>query len=500
LLFRRATAIGSYGAVFLIPFLAYASNILHSFYVKGSSLYDAGHYAYMLHDGGFNMQNPSTIGGGFLAIHISPLFILTTALGHLLPLSRIEFYAAFVGIGHALPGVAVFWLLVAGYGMTGPLQRVLAALLALAFTFDSLALAIARFPNLPMFFVGCAAMFLAAVALRRFTPVLVFFMLCLITREDSGLHLFALLSLYLLLRCWQGAKLREIRLVGGFAAAALSYSTSMFVLQSELPQHSSLLAIEYLGQPPFAHVTAASLGTLFVGWVIYRGYVVFPAIFAFGWAIVRRNPQVCLGYAACLPWSLLNLAAVKQLLSTLPSYYAFPFVLAGLWPLVGLRLVHRHGELGAVRREAVCGFALLTAASFIPSALPHNPTEMDLPADFFSPPSFARQINTDQALARLATAKELGKQVVDESVAALVPELYRPENILALPERVARLDSLIYFADGFQSALAKETADAAGLNYLYAVAGTAIRVASQQPVLRIDGLLAVTPPKISAPE
>lgn len=473
----RLIAILSCATVFLLPFLAYATNILHAFYARGSSLYDAGHYAYMLHDGGFDMRNPQAVGGSFLGVHISPLFFLTTALGHLLPLSRSQFYAAFVGLSHALPGLAVYWLLVSGYRMTEPYRRLLAALLALLFAFSGLALAIARYPNLPMFFVGCGAMFLTALVLRRFGVAALFFVLCLTTREDMGLHLFALLALALVLRAWQGAGREELTPVAGFAAAALLYSGSVIGIQLAFLHEHSLLVTEYLGQPPFAHVTAGSLAAWFLGWTVYRDYVVLPALVAVGWAVVRRNPQIALGYAAFLPWALLHLAAAKQLLASLPSYYAFPFALAAVWPLVGLYMAQRSGAAGSLA-EAICGFALLTVVSFLPSPRLHNPTEMHLPADFFSLPSFARQSATDRALARLAGAAELGTQVVDQSVAALVPELYRPPDIL--PERPRSApDAVIYFADGFQSSLARAVAESAGLTQTYAVPGTEIRVATR---------------------
>lgn len=485
----RLIVVMSWTAVCLLPFLAYAASTLHAFYLRGSALYDAGHYAYMLHDGGFDMQNPPAVGGSFLRIHISPLFLLTTVLGHLLPLSRSQFYAAFVGVSHALPGIAVFWLLVAGYRMNAPYQRLLAALLALLFAFSGLALAIARYPNLPMFFVGCASMFLTALVLRRLGLALLFFALCLATREDAGLHLFALLSLVLILRWWQGARRSELKQVAGFATAALFYSGAVIVAQLSVLHEHSLLVTEYIGQPPFSHVTARSIGTWFLGWMVYRDYVVLPALVAVGWAIAHRNPQVVLGYAAFLPWGLLHLAAATPRLAALPSYYAFPFVLAGFWPLVGLHMAQRSG-VARSPAEAIYGFMLLTLASLVPSPELHNPMHINLPADFFSPPSIARQGIMDRALTRLAGTTELGTQVVDESVAALVPDLYRPSNVL--PTRTAP-DTVIYFADGFQSRLAREVAESAGLNRIYAVRGTAIRVAGRQLRSAAAGLVELRP-------
>lgn len=483
-------ALGS--LAFAIPFLAYASNILHVFYIHGSSFLDAGWYAYLIHDADLQLHNPPFIGGSYFAIHISPLFLLTSAIGHLLPLTRIQFYAVFVGISHALPALAVFWLLVSGYGMTGPARGAAAAFLGALFSLDGLALAIAKFPHFAMFLVGTAMMFLAALVLRRFGIALVFFLLCLITRDDAGFHLFALLSLALILEWWRGAPLAALKPLALFAIAALLYSSAAVAYQLIFPKEQSLLVQEYLGQPLFAGFTAASMGERLLAWGAYRHYVVMPALAAAGWAILRHNPQIVLGYAAFVPWALLHLGAVRTLVATLPSYYAFPFMLAAFWPLIGLYMQRRHDGTAWPAVEPVVGFAVLTALSFVPSPLQHNPTHMRLPADFFSPPSLSRQMATDQALARLAQAKELGTEIVDQSVLAVVPEFYPPRNVLGSQAQAAP-DSIVYFAQGFDSAQTRAAIAQAGLDRSYEVPGTAIRVASRRDLSGVAGLVDLSP-------
>src|SRR5260370_40822489 len=162
--------------VIAIPFLSYGINILHSFYDVGNSFHDAGWSAYLIHDADLQLHNPPCADDGmsWFNFHISPLFLATSALGYLVPLSRIQFYAAYIGVSHTLPAVAAFWLLVSGYGMTRPLC-IVAALLALFFSFDGLALAIARFPHFTMFIVGTGMIFLVALVLMRTGVAAVFF-------------------------------------------------------------------------------------------------------------------------------------------------------------------------------------------------------------------------------------------------------------------------------------------------------------------------------------
>jgi len=483
--------------VITVPLFAYTTNILHSFYDIGNSFYDAGWSAYLIHDADLQLHNPPSVMDGisWFNFHISPLFQATSALGHLVPLTRIQFYAAYTGISHTLPAVAVFWLLVSGYRMTRPVPCAAAALLAVFFSFGGLALAIARFPHFTMFIVGTGMMFLVAVVLRRIGIALFFFVLCLSTREDAGFHLFALLSLLFALQWWRGAPWREQKPTAVFALLALLYSAGAIVLQHVLSSgNHSLLVSEYLGRPLFGEVTVSSMAARLLGWVVYRSYVVLPGVCALIWAIVRRNPYIILGYVAFVPWGLLHLAAAREMLGTLPSYYAFPYMFASLWPLIGLLVQQRHnGEERSVF-EPVCGFALLTAASFATSQYQHNPTHIDLPAGFLSPPSVSRQAATDRALEGLAGAQELGTTLVDQSVLALVPELYRAGNVLSRGSH-GEPDSIIYFANGFERPLALETAAQAGLERVYEIQDTQIRVATNRPIEGLEGLTERAPSK-----
>ena len=491
----RCYKIALCAAVFVIPFAAYGINILHSFYDIGSSFYDAGWTAYLIHDGDLQLHNPPCVGQGlsWFHFHTSPLFLVTSALGRLLPLTRIEFYAAFIGVSHALPAVAVFWLLVSGYRMTRPVAYVAAVLLAFFFSFNGLALAIARFPHFAMFMVGTGMMFLVALVLRRVGVALFFFILCLSTREDAGLHLFAMLSLLSVLERARGTPWLEQTPTLAFAAAALLYSVAAVAIQQAFSSDYSLLTSEYLGRPIFAGVSASSMAARLLGWVVYRTYVVFPALCALTWAIVRRNPYVVLGYASFLPWGVLHLVAAREMVGLLPSYYAFPYMFAAFWPLIGIFVQRQHGDEGRSILEPVCGFAFLIAASFTTSQYLHNPTHIDLPAGFLSPPSLSRQAATDQAVEGLAASKELGRILIDQSVFALSPELYRTEDVLSSEEPHEEPDSIVYFAGGFENVLAREKAAQAGLTHIYGVRRTQLRIATNRPIEDITGLVRFSP-------
>jgi hypothetical protein len=90
-------------------------------------------------------------------------------------------------------------------------------------------------------------------------------------------------------------------------------------------------------------------------------------------------------------------------------------------------------------------------------------------------------------LIQLGRAAGLGRVVVDQSVLALTPEFYRSDEALSLT--TARdFDSVIYFAHGLQSPLARETAAKSGLDRVCAVPGTEIRVATNRLADGLSGL------------
>jgi len=343
-----------------------------------------------------------------------------------------------------------------------------------------------------MFVVGTGLMFLVALVLRRVMLASFFFLLCLGTREDAGLHLFTLLSILYILQRAQGASWLEQKPAVVFAVLAFAYSTGAVVLQHVLSNGEySLLVNEYLGRPLLSQVSVSEMTTRFLGWVRYRTYVVGPAVCALVWSIVRRNPYIVLGYVGFVPWGLLHLMAAREMVGTLPSYYAFPYMFASFWPLIAVLIQRRHGGEDRSLVEPLCGFALLTVASFAPPQYQHNPTLIVFSQGFISPASIGRQAAMDRALHRLSGVDDRRTTLVDQSVLALVPEFYKPENILSGEAHVDP-DRIIFFSAGFESTLAREMAAQAGLQYQYEVAGTPIRAATKRPLYRPEELIGLS--------
>ncbi len=477
--------------VIVVPALAFGGLVLRHFYVLGSFFFDSGLLAELIGRGDLQLHTPPAFGGvSFFATHVTPVFLLTSSIARALPLTVPQVFAVFLGVSHALPALAAFWVLVAGYRLKAPLALCGAALLGVLFSFNGLALAMARYPHFEILLVGSALLFFAALSFRRFGLAVAFFALCLATREDAGFHLFALLTVLAVLDRAIGVPWSKQRAALAFAATGFAYSVVVLLLQHAVfaPEHSSLARV-YLGDPPFGGLSFETVAIRLVGWIGFRTYVVLPAAIAVVWAVRARNPYILAGYIAFIPWTLLHLLAAAELPGTLSSYYAFPYFIASFWPLLGVLAGRERLGLSGSAREAVAGFLIMIAGSFTALSSQHNPGHINLPESLAAMPSLSLETATDDGIAEIVRAVDPARLLVDGSILALAPEVFpAPSRLTETP--VIRPDAVLYFAGGYEAALARRTAAGLGFDRTYRQPGTAIRIASARSLAGIAGLVA----------
>ena len=199
-------------AAFAVPFVGFTAFFLYQFYVKGSFLLDAGYLAFLMSEGGLRLASPITLGGGsFFTSHIAPLFVVTGLIKRGLPGSDAQFFSIVIALGHALPGLGVYWVLRSGFYLRGPIAVAVAAFAAIAFSFNGLALAIARYPHFEILIVGGVILFAVALMQRRLIAAAVIFALTLTVREDAGFHLFGILFVVTAVNRWYGVPWRAQR-------------------------------------------------------------------------------------------------------------------------------------------------------------------------------------------------------------------------------------------------------------------------------------------------
>lgn len=466
-----------------VPFAAFTGLLLHHFYISGSFLLDAGWTAYLLTHGGLSLTFPTALRGeSYFIFHVSPLFVAIADLRRALPVSDMQFFAGFMGLCHALAGAAVLWTLYAGFRLRRGVPLAIAALIAVAFSFNGLALAIVRYPHSEILVVASVILFAVALVQRHTILAGVFLFVALLTREDAGLHVFALLALVVGLNRWHGANWRSQRTEIAYAAIALAYSVVAIAVQRALSDGTPTLTLTYLGNPPFVELTVERTLLRLQFYAAYRGYLVLPALIAAIWALRARNPYILVGYVAFLPWAMLQLIAHTDIAGTLSGYYAYPFMIASFWPLLGVLLDRRRRGVEGRSGATVLAFSAMIAASFVGVSQQYNPGRLDLMAGLADPPALARQAATDEAIARLARSKAaLGALLVDTSIVALAPDAFTPGE--TVPEyQSGPLDTVVYYTRGFESNRLRGLAKTAGLHQYYRVPGTEIRIASNHPI------------------
>jgi len=233
-----------------------------------------------------------------------------------------------------------------------------------------------------------------------------------------------------------------------------------------------------------------------LSFLVARPYILYPALGACIWALRARNPYVVMAFAASIPWVLVHLLAKSPLAGMLVSYYAFPFLIALAWPLLGvMRQRQRTGNAGDPT-SVIVGFATLLALSFFPSIGIHDPGQLPLPQAFWDPPSRARQAATDRAVAAMSAARPmLGRLLVDNSIAALAPNGFAQTEVpflqgngTAPSEATTTPDTVVFFAEGYDARRLRAIADAAGLTKRYSMPGTQVHLAARQRLEDVPSL------------
>ena len=486
--------------VLSLPLLAYTRVMLFSFYVRGSFLLDVGLFADLLWHSDLALTQPSSVGGSsYFAIHATPLFLPIALLSRALPLSMPQFFSVFIAAVQTLPGVAIFWMAVAGDARRGLVTPWLAALAGLGFAFSGLAIAILRYPHFEPLIAGFFLLFITALVRGRPRLATAFFACGLLVREDAGLHYLAVLGLLIALDVKQGVSLRKQRLIVGFAVAGLLYSClAMLAQHLAFPSRASSFSLVYLGNPPLAHLTASALRDRLLYFIGNRPYIWVPACAVGLWARIAREPFLAIGYLACVPWLALQLLAASPFAAALASYYAFPCLIGMAWPLVAI-LYRRTGTGGAI--SALAGFAIAILLSFLPGHDLHDPGRLPVVRAFLqAPPSAAQQADIEQAVAAISNARpQLGQLLADNSIVALSPNAFARTEVETTPGigayNTETADTVAFFADGYDGAHFRALAETDGLMNHYGIKGTPLHLASRFRLTDVPGLNASIVPE-----
>jgi len=312
--------------VFAIPF----SYIISHFYISSPYLLDSGIFATLLSTIDPLQHLPVSLNQtSYLGTHVSPIFYLFALPAGLFSIPPPVVFATYVGLTYLIFYIAVR-ILIPGVG------TILAALIAPGL---GLLLLQILYPHTEALF--CALFFLStALYLQGYSKKYVFtaFALSLLVREDSGFHACAfggISWLYCIFSKKPKAERNHWLLIW---CIGLATSMAIMIVQKQFfATNDNALQRVYIGNPAFAHVTAALIWERLKYFGLHKAYIWIPLVTSIGFSIAKRDLIFYLGWLATSPWLFLNLLAKADSAGTLFAYYSFPLGLGILSLLIGLR-------------------------------------------------------------------------------------------------------------------------------------------------------------------
>jgi hypothetical protein len=271
----------------------------------------------------------------------------------------------------------------------------------------------------------------------------------------------------------------------GCAGFSALLSVTAFVVKRLFFNEVDIFSVFYYGPQPFAHLSFEIIADRAHSTIVHRQYLWLPGLVLAAGAVWLRDARLVIGWAAFLPYWLLNFFSILDLNAELGSYKAFPYILTTIWPAV-LALRSPAGTrraLGIVQ----AGVLLVATLSFEDGGLR------------FAPPSGIEAMVWRWALhpetehAELYRAFEsrldiggLGVARASMGVLALYPYSFPrwdASEVRAGSEDDARhLDSILWFDGDRDQSITVKWLERGQFPFFYRVIGTRLRLATRTPL------------------
>jgi hypothetical protein len=373
------------------------------------------------------------------------------------------------------------------------LAAALASLLSLCFALNGHAMVALQMPHYELLIPGLIAGMLALLLQARWRWALALLAITVLTREDAGLHVAALLlPVYLWRRVWAGAEALSLfeRRLGCLGALGLAGALVCLAAQHAGWGDNGMLVRNYLGTPALAHLDAQLLAARWSNFVWERSYLWAPFVLACVWAALERRWLIVWGFVAYVPWLLLQSIAKENVMGVLSWYYGFPALASLVWPIVVWRsgagatpAASASSPLSAapLRRAVWWTMAILlsTMVGRVNGQYMVYPWQMlqglrDPLASMQSSEAFMRVIGDK------ATAATLGQLKLDNGVIALRPHRFTASQRAEAPGiDTQAIDTLVWFDPGGFDNQSWALSEHKGLRYRFAVPRSPIVLASR---------------------
>ena len=481
----------------IIPTILYTNYVIYYFYTGRATLLDAGWFSYLsTHSLSWSITNPPVLysaksGGSFLTTHISPFFHLLSLLYDKL-LSFIPadiYFALFIGISYGVISLAIF---IAGVRLLPKVNLIYISILTLISILTSLngaSLALIGFPHIEIAIPSFILLFISLYFSGYKKLSIVSLLFLLLIREDAGLHLTALLLMIILIQLLYLRSLKRLDYtLIGVAIFSLIYSLTVIFIQKHYFPGDNALARIYLGNPPFAHLSADFIKHRLNFIINNREYLYLPALATLMISLISRNLFLLASLLATIPWMALSLIAVTNMPGTLSNYYTFPLIIMLSWPIPAFLIYKVYIDRTKDSRVSILASVVLITLLSI-ALFPNNRGNADnSPWRGFHFTKLQRVTKTQKLLYTIReNKKHLGNILFGEGLSAFVVDTLQKEEYGYLNHffkpQIESADSLIYYlhsqAQKPAFEIMKKIIKQRGMKYIYLVEGTDIVIASQ---------------------
>lgn len=362
--------------VFIIPFQLHYNYLLNEFYHYGTPYGDGDTImlAHTMWRPDWRFMNPRMFGDyPSFAIHFTPLLWIISQTSHFIPTYMPEWYAGFNASVYAALGLTLFYILYCCAPYLNAWKIGIVALLSIGFSFNDIIMSGIWITHFEYLVPLTILLFLLHYVRGTRALTIIFFIIALLSREDAGFHITAVLGLMAIIRYYQARRLNSIKKEAVFIFCACAYS--LFAVwavgaigkpyQPLFGNYNDVLSHGYMGVPAYAHLSWELLWeraqTIFQQRIsLWAGLLVMIAA-----AIYTRNPYLIIGFIAYIPWFVFNWTAKVIAPGILAFYYAFPFIVSLGWPPFAAMLRYGLPLPSAIVRQVLILQALLIAIGLI---------------------------------------------------------------------------------------------------------------------------------------
>lgn len=454
------------------------SFIINHFYISGAYLLDSGFLADLIYRNEFNPRVAPILGGHvFNGVHFSIIHNIMNIISYIIPFNFIDYYAFFQGIIYALLSVSVFSIFLNGYDLDDRFTLLMAICASIIFAFTGVVLNCVFYPHFEAMTTGFAILFFLFLFKGKHSTASLFFVLCLFVREDSGLHLVALLLFVFVVNLFSTNKLGSQNKIIMYTIAAFTYSFLAILIQKFYFKGGGAFSTAYMGgSDNLSYITIDHVISRLV--LYYNGlpFLWQPLLILIVWAVLERNFYLLIGFFAQVPWFFLHILSTGPV-SEMSTYRVFPFIVAMAWPFI-IVVTFKKFRLNRSDSRVVTAIALILFFSSFAKFVEVRNGSMHF-LDNFLPREYSK--SSYDKLRQAFSQTQFGSDIlVDQSVASLEPRAFEHRQVLDNEKSGQKIDYFFHWIHNhFQEDKVLNTLSANNLSIHYIIRDTHVLVSTQ---------------------